>query len=209
MGKTSGHRLLNTLSHLFGRHHTSPESRSFALSTAVRESSTAAPQPMGSVTKQVRGPTLLPAGTRTRPFRRFRANLYYITILHIIQYLLDLSGRIQYNSECAGCGAGGSARRLGRRGRRFKSYHPDLHVSGSSLVGKASAFQAEDREFESRLPLLESGPIAQRQSHRLITGWSQVRILVGPPYLQHWKALLATEKGCLLYWTEGGLDGRH
>ena len=25
----------------------------------------------------------------------------------------------------AGCGAGGSARRLGRRGRRFKSYHPD------------------------------------------------------------------------------------
>jgi hypothetical protein len=28
-------------------------------------------------------------------------------------------------------------------------------TSGSSLVGKASAFQAEDREFESRLPLLK------------------------------------------------------
>ena len=25
------------------------------------------------------------------------------------------------------------------------------------------------------------GPIAQRQSDRLITGWFQVRILVGPP----------------------------
>jgi hypothetical protein len=28
-------------------------------------------------------------------------------------------------------------------------------TGGSSLVGKASAFQAEDREFESRLPLLK------------------------------------------------------
>jgi hypothetical protein len=31
---------------------------------------------------------------------------------------------------------------------------PTGATSGSSLVGKASAFQAEDREFESRLPLL-------------------------------------------------------
>ena len=36
-----------------------------------------------------------------------------------------------------------------------------LPLSGSSLVGKASAFQAEDREFESRLPLHDRGPIAQ------------------------------------------------
>src|SRR5215469_8016267 len=28
------------------------------------------------------------------------------------------------------------------------------------------------------------GPIAQRQSGRLITGWSQVRILLGPPHIR-------------------------
>ncbi len=34
------------------------------------------------------------------------------------------------------------------------------HLCGSSLVGKASACQAEDRGFESRLPLQPSGVFA-------------------------------------------------
>ena len=43
---------------------------------------------------------------------------------------------------------------------RFESYHPHNSqfiyikiISGSSSVGRASAFQAEGRGFESRLPL--------------------------------------------------------
>nr|AOE10081.1 hypothetical protein [uncultured bacterium] len=45
---------------------------------------------------------------------------------------------------------------------RFESYHPHIYlkrknyriiISGSSSVGRASAFQAEGRGFESRLPL--------------------------------------------------------
>jgi hypothetical protein len=68
--------------------------------------------------------------------------------------------------------------------------------------GKASAFQADIHGFESRHPLSTAtkalrslieladlrasvaycslGPVAQRQSGRLITVWSQVRILPGP-----------------------------
>ena len=39
--------------------------------------------------------------------------------------------------------------------RWFESIHPHkvVFLSGSSSVGRASAFQAERREFESRLPL--------------------------------------------------------
>ncbi len=59
---------------------------------------------------------------------------------------------------------------------------------------RVPAFQAGCRGFESRLPLhtnsvamktesfhgLRNGLVAQGQSGRLITGWSQVRILPGP-----------------------------
>jgi hypothetical protein len=69
---------------------------------------------------------------------------------------------------------------LGPRGRRFKSARPD-HPRGSGAVGSASAFQAVGYGFESRLPLSARGSIAQWQSGRLITGWSQVRTLVDPP----------------------------
>jgi hypothetical protein len=61
-------------------------------------------------------------------------------------------------------------------------------------VVRVPAFQAGCRGFESRLPLhtnlvamkneafhgRKSGLVAQGQSGRLITGWSQVRILPGP-----------------------------
>ena len=48
----------------------------------------------------------------------------------------------------------GSAPALGAGGRRFKSYYTDHYrFCGSSSVGRASAFQAECREFDPRLPL--------------------------------------------------------
>jgi hypothetical protein len=52
-----------------------------------------------------------------------------------------------------------SARALGARGRRFKSAHPDQEVQrivrrcGCSSVGRAAAFQAACRGFDSRRPL--------------------------------------------------------
>ena len=55
----------------------------------------------------------------------------------------------------AGCGAVGSAPRLGRGGPRFKSAHPDLLRASPS--GKASAFQADIRRFESGRPLRFTG----------------------------------------------------
>ena len=47
--------------------------------------------------------------------------------------------------------------------RWFKSI--PAHISGSSSVGRASAFQAEGRGFESRLPLIAY--IAQAVEHFL------------------------------------------
>lgn len=51
---------------------------------------------------------------------------------------------------------------------------------GGSSVGRASAFQADCRGFESRLPL--HGPVAQWiTSSRFLPCRSQVRILPGSP----------------------------
>ena len=56
------------------------------------------------------------------------------------------------------------------------------------LRGRASPCQGEGRGFESRLPLQHALCFVSArayssvgQSGRLITGWSQVRVLVGPP----------------------------
>lgn len=39
-----------------------------------------------------------------------------------------------YPVKSTGCGAGGSALRLGRRGRWFESNHPDQRCGRSSMV---------------------------------------------------------------------------
>lgn len=56
-----------------------------------------------------------------------------------------------YSHAIAGCSAVGSAPRLGRGGPRFESAHPDCLRASPS--GKASAFQADIRRFESGRPL--------------------------------------------------------
>ncbi len=52
---------------------------------------------------------------------------------------------------------------------------------GASPSGKASAFGADRRRFESYRP--SQGPLAQWQSTRLLSGVSMVRIHHGPPFL--------------------------
>ena len=56
---------------------------------------------------------------------------------------------------CAEVGETGQTVNLLLRLSRFESYHPHMYTinCGSSSVGRASAFQAEGRGFESRLPL--------------------------------------------------------
>ena len=68
--------------------------------------------------------------------------------------------------ESTGCSAVGSARGLGPWGREFESLHPDHGrlVRAFSSVG---------------------------QSGRLITGWSKVRVLEGPPNVKKSKTYLA------------------
>jgi hypothetical protein len=82
-----------------------------------------------------------------------------------------------------------SARQPGKRSCFFASGTvKSTTVMRASPSGKASAFQADIHGFESRRPLSEQptlvasifGLVAQRQSARLITAWSQVRILPGP-----------------------------
>ena len=71
----------------------------------------------------------------------------------MVLYFLSENGNKNYSLER--CIAQlGSAPALGAGGRRFKSYYTDHYrFCGSSSVGRASAFQAECREFDPRLPL--------------------------------------------------------
>ncbi len=104
--------------------------------------------------------------------------------------LLDQLSRRNYTRVASGCSADGSAPRLGRGGRRFKSAHPDTarcsfawaNTEGVVRLdrpfdggvesptkrawpsGKASAFQADIRRFESGRPLNSTKPAWQQAS---------------------------------------------
>ena len=73
-------------------------------------------------------------------------------------------GRALYLRRVRDVAQPGSAPALGAGGREFKSCRPDQYLpGGSSSVGRASAFQAEGRGFETRLPL-HLGPAANATS---------------------------------------------
>jgi hypothetical protein len=63
-------------------------------------------------------------------------------IMSIVRGVAQVEARGVWDAEVVGSSPITPTNAIGRKG-----------LGGSSLVGKASAFQAEDREFESRLPL--------------------------------------------------------
>jgi hypothetical protein len=59
-----------------------------------------------------------------------------------------------------------------------------VHISQAAGFGSIYSLAAGHGGLGPEMAVLGSsggGPVAQRQSGRLITGWSQVRILPGPP----------------------------
>ena len=91
----------------------------------------------------------------------------------------------------------GSALDLGSRGHRFKSCHPDQSDGEVAQLARAVGSYPEDRGFEShpryhlkcqRYRTLSS----VGQSYRLITDWSKVRVLQGPPFWRNTQVVEGT-----------------
>ncbi len=86
--------------------------------------------------------------------------MYCIIIMRLLSNFVDF-GEVAERTKAADCKSAGVSL------RRFESCPPHFIVAGVAQLARASAFQAEGRGFESRLPLADIAHVAQQAEHIL------------------------------------------